>query len=79
MEKNNIIKGQYGIPIIAPSTSWKEWRRRLNKGSEKILKVLEPVGKAFVKGIAGLGSNYGTSSVPYVPITVEELKREEES
>lgn len=70
------ILQQYGIPIIAPAQSWGELKKRFDKGSEIILKALEPIGKAMVKGVAGLGGNYGTSSVPYTPRTVKEANRQ---
>lgn len=75
-----IRKFQYGgVPIIAPAQSWKEWKRRLDKGSEKILKILEPVGKATVKLIAGLGDNYSASPIPYIPRTVQEINKQTEA
>lgn len=77
IQKNKyILKAQYGIPIIAPAQSWGELKKRFDKGSEIILKVLEPIGKAVVKGVAGLGGNYGTSSVPYTPRTVKGTNRQ---
>lgn len=76
MENKYILKAQYGIPIIAPAQSWGELKKRFDKGSEIILKALEPIGKAMVKGVAGLGGNYGTSSVPYTPRTVKEANRQ---